>query len=52
MYPVKDPGVRAQVYSKYRCLILGDPKQIRLVRNYWYFVVLHLTVSLYSKNCK
>ena len=30
----------------------GDPKQIRLVRNYWYFVVLHLTVSLYSKNCK
>ena len=37
---VKDSAERGIVFSK------------KLVHTYWYFVISHLTVSLYSKNCK
>ena len=39
MYPVKDPAERGLVFSKYKFKKLGDPKLIKLVHNYWYFVV-------------
>ena len=53
MYPVKYWAKRGLAFSKYRFLdYFRFPKVIKLVHNYWYFVVLHLTVSLYSNNCK
>ena len=50
--PCRKLSLKGLVFSKYR--FFGGPKQVRLVHNYWYFdnVVLHLTVSLYSKKCK
>ena len=52
MYPKKNSAERGTAFLKYRFLdYFWDAKLIRLVHyNYWYFVILYLTVSLYIKS--